>query len=590
MKLMLLFPPNWTPSMPHLALPTLAAYLRPRGVEVIQRDLNAEVFDEILTTPYMRGAVARLKADYGPKATIRPDRRRLPPRQQVLWALNEGPRLAGEVEQAKQIIRSEAFFDGPASLRAFEVLIQCLEIASLPFYPASLHLQSYIAAYPVDSSAGLLAAVRDEQHNIFLDIFRRGILQDIRREQPDVVGISIPSMPQMLAGMTLGYLVKQEAGLPCHVTVGGPHITMLREQIAAVPAVFSLFDSAVVFDGEEPLLHLVQAVAQGGSLDGIPNLIYHDGEAVRVNARKPQEKIQDLPLPDFDGLPLDRYLAPRLVLPLLTARGCYYGKCAFCNVGYGEPEAFSQLKAEQLAGQMIALHEKYGIRHIFFSDEAITPRNLRHLPPLLEAAGRPVQWGGCVRFEKVISGETLEGMARGGCSMLLFGLESAAQPVIDFMLKGTELDHMQRILRESHAAGIWNHAFFFFGFPGETLDHAQETVNFLYAHKLYINSAALGTFLMERDSPAHQHPERYGVTRIIDEPGKDLAIYFDYEVGEGLSAAAAEQIMERLTDTFPDKRFPQFYANDVYRFLYACHLQSQGLPLPPWLVPDPAQA
>ena len=53
MKVMLLFPPNWTPTMPHLALPTLTAYLRERGVEVLQRDLNLEVFDEILTQEYM---------------------------------------------------------------------------------------------------------------------------------------------------------------------------------------------------------------------------------------------------------------------------------------------------------------------------------------------------------------------------------------------------------------------------------------------------------------------------------------------------------------------------------------------------------
>lgn len=129
----------------------------------------------------------------------------------------------------------------------------CLEIVSLPFYPASLHLQSYTAAQPVDSSAALLSAVRDPQHNIFLDLFRLGIVQGIRREQPDVVGISIPSMPQVLAGMALGYLIKQEADLDCHVTVGGPHITMLREQLPAAPEIFSLFDSAVVFDGEAPL-------------------------------------------------------------------------------------------------------------------------------------------------------------------------------------------------------------------------------------------------------------------------------------------------------------------------------------------------
>ena len=44
-------------------------------------------------------------------------------------------------------------------------------------------------------------------------------------------------------------------------------------------------------------------------------------------------------------------------------------------------------------------------------------------------------------------------------------------------------------MHESTEAGIWNHTFFFFGFPGETLEDAQETVNFLYAHKPYIHSA-----------------------------------------------------------------------------------------------------
>ena len=585
MKVMLLFPPNWTPSMPHLALPTLTAYLRLHGVEVIQRDLNAEVFDTILTRRYMKSAVARLRDAYGPGVTLKPPKRIHPPREQIAWALKDGVRLAEKVQKAKDIVRSPAFFDSPASLEAFKVIIQCLEIASLPYYPASLHLQSYISAYPVDSSEGVLAGVQDEQHNIFLDIYRNGILQDIQREQPDVVGISIPSMPQMLAGMTLAYLIK-DASLNCHVTVGGPHITMLREELPNAPAIFDLIDSAVVFDGELPLLQLAEAVAAGHDLSHVPNLIWADGDTIRVNARKTPEKIQDMPLPDFDGLLLDRYLAPDLVLPLLTARGCYYGKCAFCNVGYGEPETFSQLRAERLAGQMIALHEQYGARHIFFSDEAVTPRNLRDLSPILEPAGQPVQWGGRGRFEKVITADNLDRMAAGGCSMLLFGLESASQPVIQAMAKGTELEHMSRILHESSAAGIWNHTFFFFGFPGETLDDAQETVNFLYDHKALIHSAALGTFLMERDSPAHRFPGTYNVRRIVEDPGKDLAIYFDYEVESGLDAAKADLIMERLMATMPDKSYPQFYANDVYRFLYACHLKEQGLPMPPWLVAE----
>jgi len=586
LKVMLLMPPNWTPTMPHLALPTLTAYLRQHGVDVIQRDLNLEVFDAILTRNYMRGSVARLRERFGPGSNGARPGGMTPPVERLRWALREGPRLAGEVEQAKRVIRSDKFFDGAIGLAAFKTIVEALEVASLPYYPASLHLQSYEAAIPVDSSRALLYGVSDPETNIFLELFRpkdnKGIIADIVAEQPDIVGISVPSMPQMLAGMTLAYLVK-ETGLPIHVTVGGPHISMLREELVKVPAIWRLIDSAVVFDGEVALLKLAQAIGEGHSLAGVPNLIYRDGGRICVNERKEPEKISALPLPDFAGLPLDRYLAPKLALPLLTARGCYFGKCAFCNVGYGEPDSFSQLRAEQLVDQMLTLRRMYGVDHIFFSDEAVTPRNLKHLSSLLADVDPPIRWGGCARFEKVLTRDLLDAMAAGGCRMILFGLESASEPIMQAMVKGIELEHMSRILRESTAAGIWNHTFFFFGFPGETIEDAQETVNFLYTHKPYIHSAALGTFLMERYSPAHRFPDLYGVKRIIETPEKDLAIYFDYEVESGMDDRMAELVESHFLNALPTKPFPQFYVSDVYRFLYASHLADQSLLMPAWL-------
>ncbi len=174
--------------------------------------------------------------------------------------------------------------------------------------------------------------------------------------------------------------------------------------------------------------------------------------------------------------------------------------------------------------------------------------------------------------------------------MILFGLESASQPIMDLMVKGTELDHMSRILHESTAAGIWNHTFFFFGFPGETIADAQQTVNFLYAHKECIHSAALGTFLMERDSPAHRFPQSYKVKRIIEDPDKDLAIYFDYEVESGMDDRMAALVESHFLNTLPDKPYPQFYVSDVFRFLYASHLNEQNLPISPWLAAETTAA
>ncbi len=276
------------------------------------------------------------------------------------------------------------------------------------------------------------------------------------------------------------------------------------------------------------------------------------------------------------------------MLPLLTAHGCYHGKCAFCNVGYGAPGHFRPQPPEAVVAQMLGLRQKYGVRHIFFADEAITPRHLRVMSATLAKidGGSPLRWCGCVRFEKALSKELLEGVAEGGGTMFLFGLETASEPIMLRMAKGTEREQMGRILEESAAAGIWNHTFFFFGFPGETLENAQDTVNFLYEHPTAVHSASPGAFVLERYSPAHQAPREFGITRIIETPDKDLAIYFDYEVASGLDERMAGLLVDRFVDVLPEKAFGHVYANDVWRFLYASHLHARGKPFPPWLAAE----
>lgn len=557
--------------MPHLALPTLTAYLRAHGVDVLQRDLNIEFFDALLTRSALENALGRL----------REQARRLSgaQAQTLRAALTDGPRLAAHVENAKTCFRSPDFFDGEASLSAFLTLAQSLDLLSLPFAPTELGLTNFRPPIHADSSRSLLRIVDDLQRNIVLDFFRERVLPDIVREQPDIVGISIPTLDQMIAGMTLGHLIKK-AGLPCHVTVGGPHISMLREQLPKVPAMFGLFDSAIVFDGETALLRLAEALDDDGDLSKVPNLIYMAGNVVRNTPVKvePHPNLR----PDFDGLPLERYLVPTPVLPLLSAHGCYHGKCGFCNVGYGGPATFSQLDADLVVEHMLALHTKYGARHIFFADEAITPRNLKVMADRLAQAGSPVHWCGCVRFDAALTRDLLERMAQGGCRMLLFGLETAAERTMKRMVKGTQLLVMSRILRDSTAAGIWNHTFFFFGFPGETMDEAQETVNFVYAHQDAIHSASPGAFLLERYSPVACNPKKYGVT-INENPDRDLAIYFDYDVASGLDEPMADTLATRLVDVLPEKQFGQFYIHDSYRLLYAGDLRDKGRPLPLWL-------
>ena len=53
MKILLLFPPDWLPSEPYLSLPALTSVLRPAGHEVIQKDMNVEMYDMFFSRPFL---------------------------------------------------------------------------------------------------------------------------------------------------------------------------------------------------------------------------------------------------------------------------------------------------------------------------------------------------------------------------------------------------------------------------------------------------------------------------------------------------------------------------------------------------------
>src|SRR5213594_1758259 len=60
LKTMLLFPPEWVPTAPYLALPSLTAVLRQHGHEVIQKDVNIEMYDLFFSDAFLIWIQARM--------------------------------------------------------------------------------------------------------------------------------------------------------------------------------------------------------------------------------------------------------------------------------------------------------------------------------------------------------------------------------------------------------------------------------------------------------------------------------------------------------------------------------------------------
>src|SRR5256885_14996431 len=137
------------------------------------------------------------------------------------------------------------------------------------------------------------------------------------RESPDVVGVSIGTQMQLLAGLTFCKMIK-EAFPHIHITVGGNIITRLQEEFPKHERFFTTaFDSAILYEGEHALLWLLEALAGEREMGKVPNLIYRDERGVHVNSEVYTEKTTALPLPDFDGFPLDSYFVPVRILPYL---------------------------------------------------------------------------------------------------------------------------------------------------------------------------------------------------------------------------------------------------------------------------------
>src|SRR5436853_3865936 len=60
LKTMLLFPPEWVPTAPYLALPSLTAVLREAGHEVIQKDVNIEMYELFFSDRFLIWIMARM--------------------------------------------------------------------------------------------------------------------------------------------------------------------------------------------------------------------------------------------------------------------------------------------------------------------------------------------------------------------------------------------------------------------------------------------------------------------------------------------------------------------------------------------------
>jgi radical SAM superfamily enzyme YgiQ (UPF0313 family) len=583
-KVALVFPPQGHFTQPYLSLPSLAAYLREHGVETHLLDENIEAYDHLLSGPRLAQAVQRVGAA-GALAELDAREHLTYTEMERYQTLSEvaliGDDVAASIDEAKRVLRDPTeFYDYERYLWAGRTVEQGLRLISAEFAPTKLTAHGFVMRHRIERSAEIVAALDDEDENPYVEFFREHTLPRLQAIDPDLIGLSVTFPSQAIPALTLARLIK--AWKPSvHITMGGGLLAYTAGKLSKQPALWDLIDSMVLLEGERALLQLCEAVRGERELHEVTNLIHRDerGKVRRTKSQEPLD-IKTLPTPDFDGLPLEKYLSPELVLPLAATRGCYWGKCVFCTLYTVIGPGYRGRTIEQTVGDMAALQEKYGANSFYLAIEDLPPNMAKQLPRAILDAGLDVSWWCDARLEHdVFDQDVCNDLAASGCKRIAFGYESASQRVLDKMCKGIDPDASLDLVRRVREAGISVTLYVMVGFPTETREEADETLRTVLAHRDLIQEVSVRVFYLDETSEIYKRREEFDIVEVFPDPEADLQVYYDFRASSGMTRREARDVYLEFTKALRS-HFPVFQnTNMLYHELkghYFLYLVKHG--------------
>ncbi|WP_294428488.1 radical SAM protein [uncultured Treponema sp.] len=248
-------------------------------------------------------------------------------------------------------------------------------------------------------------------------------------------------------------------------------------------------------------------------------------------------------IPDFSDIDFSLY--PRLIddtnpmhrlwsdgawIKAYMAHGCYWHKCAFCDVTLDYVKGYCPTNIHALYEGLLSQCKAKGIYGIHFVDEAMPPAMMIQFARENIAHGSPITWWGNVRFEKSFTRDVADFLAYGGLIGVSAGLESATGNGLSAIHKGTDLESIVAACCAFKEAGILVHAYMIYGYWWEKeqdLINSMETLRQFYANGL-LDSCFWHKFVLTRHSRVYKEWKEGKITDLkpIDPQEKQNAPLF----------------------------------------------------------------
>jgi hypothetical protein len=460
----------------------LAAYLVRHGCSVLQLDLNHEFFDHIVS-------------------------------DEELLAHGAGIYRRGRPETVAAARWTRARLTGGSLSRAELLMAQRKQ-------PLNAIVRHLIAPYSVDPDVGVLAGSSDDprldgSYDRFFAARVEPLLGSLSADT--LIGISVPMGPQILPALRLASTLRRlSPPSRCRIVLGGPALSLLGEAeltelLRQNPAV----DCIIRFDGEAPLHALASQVSAG---TWMPERIAATS-LLRNGAAHHSEPAAG---PALDSLPAPLYSSdlvarsPHARLGVLQARGCYWGKCDYCDfveVYKGSP-SYRSRDAELVVDDIRTLVRQTGIQRYRVITESIPPSFARRFSELLCESGLDVRWSSFIMVDRRFDLALLRLMAASGCDLLVVGLESMVTRVLNLVHKAADREENIRFMTDARYAGLQLYVNLIPDLPSTTRDEAMEGLGDLERISHCIGEAHVIPFEATRSSRVGRAPGQFGLVPV----------------------------------------------------------------------------
>jgi len=305
-------------------------------------------------------------------------------------------------------------------------------------------------------------------------------------ENADIIGITVVFTHEWPAVVRLIELIRGRFA-EAAIVIGGEHVTSLPE--------FSLLtakaDIAVLGEGEETVVELVDALRNKKALGNIAGIAYRGADRVQVNPRRERRiNIDDIAPPDWDSFsPIiyheNRFVggmySSRITVPILATRGCPY-QCTYCSAPNMWLPRWIPRDPVKVVDEIESYVKKFGAGNFPFQDlTAIIQKDwIKTFCNELIKRNLNVQWQlPTGTRSEAIDPEVARLLKAAGLTSMAYAPESGSDTTRRLIKKKMTASKLFESIDAAADAGLNVSVFLVIGFPHDRPEHVSENLPFI---------------------------------------------------------------------------------------------------------------